>query len=76
MGHYRRSPPCGQESVSRIFAAIDHGMTGRRHWKHWRRHVGVELDTIRLVPAAGVLEPFAEDYPGPLQSALAVRGFD
>ena len=61
---------------SRIFTEIDHDMTGRRHWKHWARHVGVELDTIRLVRATGVPEQFAEDYPDLLQSASAVRGLD
>ena len=61
---------------SRIFTEIDHDMTGREHWKHWARHVGVELDTIRLVRATRVPEQFAEDYPDLLQSASAVRGLD
>ena len=62
--------------MSRIFIEIDVDQMGRRHWTHWARHVGVELDTIRLVRATGVPERFAEDYPDLLQSASAVRGLD
>lgn len=49
---------------------------GRNHWTNWGRHVGIELDTIRMVPAAGVAKSFAEDFPRLLQSASAVRRLD
>ncbi len=63
----------GAAPISADAALIHQDVRGRRDWQHRARHVGVELDTIRLVRATGVPERFAEEYPDPLQSASAVR---